>query len=402
MGEAVVVSAARSPIGRPGNGSLADVPPDDLAALVIRAALDKIPQLEERDASHLYLGCDTVSHEPGGNIARRAAIQLGPEKAPATTVNRNCASPPYSADAACRAIEPRGDRVFVIADACRASRGRPRPVTGGGLSPAFLSEHLHARAHKRSGPCSRWMGQYPLPDTHTSTRHLAERLATSLKISRYEQDEFGVRSHLLAEQAIEDGFYAKEIVPVTRRDGSVIAADDMPRPGVTYTSVSRFTPWLQPRGTVTPGNSAPPGDGAAAVITMGDARARELGINPLARIVAARVTQPVQQAVGLGAAEAARRALTDAGMVIGDMDLIEINEAFAVQVIASYRALKIDPGKLNVHGGAIALGHPSGMTGPRIMTTLLNGLQSEDAHLGLATLCTGSGQGMAIILERLS
>ena len=402
MGEAFVVSAARSPIGRPANGSLADVPPDDLAVMVIRAALAKIPQLDAHDVSRLYLGCGAADHEPGGNIARRVAIQLGLEKVPVTTVNHRCASAVHSAVTASHAIGACADGVFISAGVHCASRTRPRPVTDSSLSPALPGRCAYGQTHQRSGPCLRWQRQYALTDIHTSMGRMAERLAAGLRISRYEQDEFGVRSHLLAGQAIEDGFYAKEIAPVTRSDGSVIVADDMPRPGVTYSSVSQLTPWFQPQGTITPGNCAPLGDGAAAVIIMGDAKARELGISPLARIVATHVTQPAPHAVGLGAAEAARQALADAGMVIGDMDLIEINEAFAVQVIASHRALKADVSKLNVYGGAIALGHPFGMTGARIMTTLLNGLQTEDAHLGLVTLCASGGQGMAIILERLS
>jgi acetyl-CoA C-acetyltransferase len=402
MGEVFVVSAARSPIGRPGGGSLAEVPPDVLAAAVIRAALDKVPQLDMREIGHLYLGYSAAAHEPSGNLADRVAARLGLETVPATTVNRLCASSVHTARTAFHAIKAGACGAFISAGADCASRRRPQPATGTGLGLALPGEFMPARAYHGSGPCVRRPRKHFLADVHTRMGHMAERLAGSLRISRYEQDEFGVRSHLLAEQAIENGFYTKEIAPVTRRDGSVIAADDMPRPGVSYSSVSQFTPWWRPRGTITSGNSAPLGDGAAAVIIMGDGKARELGITPLARIVAASVTQPEPQPMGLGAAEAARQALADAGMVIGDMDLIEINEAFAVQVIASYRALKADVSKLNVYGGAIALGHPFGMTGARIMTTLLNGLQSEDAHLGLVTLCAGGGQGMAIILERLS
>jgi acetyl-CoA C-acetyltransferase len=363
MPEAVIVSAARSPIWRAGTGSLAGVTPDTLAATVVRAAMAKVPQLDADDIAHVYLGCSAVDPELGDDLARRVAVRLGLEDVPATAVNRLCVSSVQTARTAFAAIKA-------------------------GQEGVFVSAGVECGSHRR-------------PGVHASMALLAERLASRLGISRYEQDEFGVRSHLLAERAIGDGFYANEITPITFPDGTVTAADEMPRSGVSYDSVNQFAPSFGPRGRITPGNSAPLGDGAAAVIIMSDGQARELGVSPLARIVATSVTEPSPEAMGLGAVEAASRALAGAGMVIGDMDLIEINEAFAVQVIASDRALKLDVSRLNVHGGAIALGHPFGMTGARIMTTLLNGLRSEDAHLGLVTLCAGGAQGEAIILERL-
>ena len=230
----------------------------------------------------------------------------------------------------------------------------------------------------------------------------AENVATLRGISRAEQDVFGVRSQNLAEKAIGNGFFEREIVPVTLPDGTVISKDDGPRPGTTLEGVSGLKPVFRPDGTVTAGNCCPLNDGAAAVVIMSDTKARELGLTPLARIVSTGVSGLSPEIMGLGPVEASKQALARAGMSINDIDLVEINEAFAVQVIGSARELGIDEDKLNVHGGAIALGHPFGSTGARIMTTLVNGLQFEDKQFGLETMCVGGGQGMAIVLERLS
>ena len=239
-----------------------------------------------------------------------------------------------------------------------------------------------------------------LPDIYIAMGQTAENVATAYGISRADQDEFGVRSQNLAEKAIANGVFEREIVPVTLPDGTVVSTDDGPRPGTTLEAVSTLKPVFRPDGTVTAGNCCPLNDGAAAVVIMSDSRAAELGLQPLARIVATGVSALSPEIMGLGPVEATRRALRTAGMSIADLDLVEINEAFAVQVIASARQLGIDPERLNVHGGAIALGHPFGMTGARIMTTLLNAMQRHDAELGLETMCVGGGQGMAVILQR--
>jgi acetyl-CoA C-acetyltransferase len=232
----------------------------------------------------------------------------------------------------------------------------------------------------------------------------AENVARAGGISREDMDRFAVRSQNLAEESIRNGFYAREITPVTLPDGTVVDADDGPRPGVTYEAVAQLRPVFRPDGLVTAGNCCPLNDGAAALIIMSDTRARDLGITPLARIVSTGLTGLSPEIMGLGPVEASRRAMARAGMTIGDVDLIEINEAFAVQVIASARDLGLDEfgDTLNVHGGAIAVGHPYGMTGARITTTLLNGLRTADRSIGLETMCVGGGQGMAMILERLS
>jgi acetyl-CoA C-acetyltransferase len=230
----------------------------------------------------------------------------------------------------------------------------------------------------------------------------AENLATSRGISRQEQDEFGVRSQNLAEKAIANGFFEREITPVTTPDGTVVTRDDGPRPGVTLEGVSALQPAFREDGTVTAANCCALNDGAAAVLIMSDTRAAELGLTPLARIVATGVSALSPEIMGLGPVEASRRALAHAGLSVGDMDLVEINEAFAAQVIPSYQDLGVDIDRLNVNGGAIALGHPFGMTGARITTTLVNGLQTHDKEWGLETMCVGGGQGMAMVLQRLS
>jgi acetyl-CoA C-acetyltransferase len=241
-----------------------------------------------------------------------------------------------------------------------------------------------------------------LPDAYIAMGQTAENVASIRGISRAEQDEFAVRSQNLAEQAIKNGFFAREITPVELPDGTTVDRDDGPRPGVTLEAISALKPVFRPDGTVTAANCCPLNDGAAAVVVMSDRKARDLGITPLARIAATGVSALSPEIMGLGPVEATRQALRRVGMTISDIDLAEINEAFAAQVIPSYRELGIDIDRLNVHGGAIALGHPFGMTGARITATLLNGLTAMDKTVGLETMCVGGGQGMAMIIERLN
>jgi len=241
-----------------------------------------------------------------------------------------------------------------------------------------------------------------LPDVYLAMGETAENVAELRGVTRQQQDEFAVRSQNLAEKAIADGFWAREITPVTLPDGTVVTADDGPRPGTTIEKLAALKPVFRPDGTVTAGNCCSLNDGAAAVVVMSDVKAAELGLTPLARIVSSGVTALSPEIMGLGPVEASRQALARAGMAIADIDLVEINEAFAAQVIPSYTDLGVDISKLNVNGGAIAVGHPFGMTGARITTTLLNSLQFHDATLGLETMCVGGGQGMAMIFERVS
>jgi acetyl-CoA C-acetyltransferase len=405
--EAVVVATARSPIGRAFKGSLKEVRPDDLAATVVRAALDKVPQLDPATLDDLMLGCAEPEGEQGVNMARRVAVALGHDGLPGTTVNRFCASSVQTSRMAFHAIKVGEGHAFVSAGVECVSRYPAFTGAGGGreeyLNPAF--DEARARTAKTAESNETWHDPREdglLPDVYIAMGQTAENLATSMGITREEQDEFGVRSQNNAEKAIADGFFEREITPVTLPDGTVVSRDDGPRPGVTMEGVAALQPVFREQGTVTAGNCCPLNDGAAAVVIMSDTRAAELGITPLARIVSTGVSALSPEIMGLGPVEASRRALAHAGMTIEDMDLVEINEAFAAQVIPSYRELGIDLDRLNVHGGAIALGHPFGSTGARITTTLLNGLASRDKEFGLETMCVGGGQGMAMVLQRLS
>ncbi|GGP60057.1 acetyl-CoA C-acetyltransferase [Saccharothrix coeruleofusca] len=406
MPEAVIVSAARSPIGRAGKGSLKDVRADDLTVQVLKAALAKVPQLDPADIDDLMLGCGLPGGEQGFNMARVVAVLAGYDTLPGTTVTRYCASSLQTTRMALHAIKAGEGDVFISAGVETVSsfaRGSSDswPDTH---NPLFADAEARTAATAAAGASSwedpRQSGQ--LPDIYIAMGQTAENLALAKGVTREEMDQFGVRSQNLAEKAIADGFWAREITPVTLPDGTVVSADDGPRAGVTYEGVSALKPVFRPDGRVTAGNCCPLNDGAAALVIMSDVKARELGITPLARIVSTGVSGLSPEIMGLGPVEASKRALALAGMSIGDIDLVEINEAFAAQVIPSYRDLGIDLDKLNVNGGAIAVGHPFGMTGARITTTLINSLQFHDKQFGLETMCVGGGQGMAMVLERLS
>jgi len=406
MPEAVIVSTARSPIGRAYKGSLTTIRPDDLAVQMIRAAVDKVG-LTGDQIEDLALGCAEPHDEHGGNMARRVAVQLGWDNVPATTVNRFCASSTQTARMAFHAIKAGEGDIFVSAGVECVSRYKNFGSAGVGdpssFNPVFTD--AVARTEKYAETNDTWHDPREdglIPDIYIAMGQTAENVATLKGISRADQDAFGVRSQNLAEKAIGNGFFEREITPVTLPDGTVISKDDGPRAGTTLEKVSQLQPVFRPDGTVTAGNCCPLNDGAAAVVIMSDTKARELGLTPLARIVSTGVSALSPEIMGLGPIEASKQALARAGMSIDDIDLVEINEAFAVQVIGSARELGIDEDKLNVHGGAIALGHPFGSTGARIMTTLVNGLQFDDKQFGLETMCVGGGQGMAVILERLS
>ena len=406
MPEAVVVATARSPIGRAFKGSLTSIRSDDLTAQMITAALAKVPQLDPADIGDLILGCGLPGGEQGYNMARVVAIMLGHDHLPGTTVTRYCSSSLQTTRMAFHAIKAGEGDAFISAGVECVSR------FGQGSSDSWpdTKSPVFAGAEERSsklgaGGAGVWRdprddGQ--IPDVFIAMGQTAENVAGLRGISRLEQDEFGVRSQNLAEKAIADGFWARDITPATLPDGTVVAKDDGPRAGTTLEKVSTLQPVFRPDGTVTAGNCCPLNDGAAAVIVMSDTKAAELGLTPLARIVSTGVTALSPEIMGLGPVEASRQALARAGMTIDDIDLVEINEAFAAQVIPSYRDLGIDIDKLNVNGGAIAVGHPFGMTGARITSTLLNGLRFNDKTFGLETMCVGGGQGMAAIFERLS
>ncbi|MBO0847760.1 MAG: acetyl-CoA C-acetyltransferase [Nocardioides sp.] len=408
MPEAVLVSAARSPIGRAVKGSLKDVRPDDLAAQMIRTALDKIPALDPHDVDDVYLGCGLPGGEGGFNMARIVNVKNGMDDVPGATITRYCASSVQTTRMAFHAIKAGEGDVFVSAGVETVSRyakgnSDSWPDTRNPEFAEAIARTAHLAEHGSRGEA--WHDPREdgnVPDAYIAMGQTAENVATLRGLSRLELDEFGVRSQNLAEKAIADGFWAREITPVTTPDGTVVATDDGPRAGVTLESVSGLKPVFRPDGVVTAGNCCPLNDGAAAVVVMSDTRAAELGITPLARIVATGVSALSPEIMGLGPVEATRRALAHAGMAIGDIDLVEINEAFAAQVVPSYQDLGIDLDRLNVNGGAIAVGHPFGMTGARLQNTMLNSLDWHDKSTGLITMCVGGGQGMALILERLS
>ena len=405
MPEAVIVATARSPIGRAAKGTMTGFRPDDLAATIIQAALDKVPQLDPSTLDDLMLGCGLPGGEQGFNMARVVAVMLGHDELPGTTVTRYCASSLQTIRMAFHAIKAGEGHAFVAAGVETVSRYAK------GNSDAWPDTRnpVFAAAEERSVKAAQGGVEWhdpradgEVPDIYVAMGQTAENLAQAKGITREQMDEFGVRSQNLAEKAIADGFWEREITPVTAPDGTVINKDDGPRPGVTMAGVAGLKPVFRPDGRVTAGNCCPLNDGAAAVVVMSDARARELGITPLARIVATGVSALSPEIMGLGPVGASNQALARAGMSIGDIDLVEINEAFAAQVIPSYQDLGIDLDRLNVNGGAIAVGHPFGMTGARIATTLVNSLQWHDKTLGLETMCVGGGQGMAMILERVS
>ena len=406
MPEAVIVAAARSPIGRAGKGSLVDLRADELAAQLVRAALDQVPQLDPAEIDDLLLGCGLPGGEQGYNLARVVAVLLGYDALPGATITRYCSSSLQTTRMAFHAIRAGEGDVFVSAGVETVSRFVKGTSDGlpDTMNPRFDEAQARTAAVAASG-ADRWTDPRStgdLPDAYISMGQTAENVALLRGVTREEMDRFAVRSQNLAEKAIGDGFFAREITPVTRPDGTVVSTDDGPRAGVTYESVSTLAPVFRPDGRVTAGNCCPLNDGAAALVIMSDTRADELGITPLARVVSTGVSGLSPEIMGLGPVEASRRALARAGMTMDDVDLVELNEAFAAQVLPSARDLGIDEDRLNVHGGAIALGHPFGMTGARLTCTLLNGLRSLDRQIGLETMCVGGGQGMAMIIERLS
>lgn len=408
MTEAVIVATSRTPIGRARKGSLRDVRSDDLTAFIVRDVLGKVPSLDPADIDDLLLGCGMPGGEQGMNLARIVAVALGYDHLPGTTVNRYCSSSLQTTRMAFHAIKAGEGDVFLSAgveSVSRSARGSSDYIPGEDLTNPLFGEAVARAATRSKGGAGVWRDPREvgaLPDPYISMGETAENVAGLCGVSREEQDEFAALSQNRAERALADGFWAREITPFTLPDGTVVSVDDGPRPGVTTEALAGLAPVFRPDGTVTAGNACPLNDGAAAVVVMSDTRARELGLTPLARIVSTGVTGLSPEIMGLGPVEASKQALARAGLTIDDIDLVEINEAFAAQVIPSARQLGVDFDKLNVHGGAIAVGHPFGMTGARITGTLLNGLRAKDAQFGLETMCVGGGQGMAMVVERLS
>ncbi|WP_371579729.1 acetyl-CoA C-acetyltransferase [Streptomyces sp. NBC_01314] len=405
MPEAVIVSAARSPIGRAFKGSLKDLRPDDLTATIVAAALAKVPELDPKDIDDLMLGCGLPGGEQGHNLGRIVAVQLGMDHLPGCTVTRYCSSSLQTSRMALHAIKAGEGDVFISAGVevvSSTARGTSDIPTA--RNPLFAEAQARTETVSKSVGAS-WHDPREdglLPDPYIAMGQTAENLARQWGVTRQDMDEFGVRSQNLAEEAIKKGFWEREITPVTLPDGTVVSKDDGPRAGVTLEAVQGLKPVFREDGLVTAGNCCPLNDGAAALVIMSDTKARELGLTPLARIVSTGVSGLSPEIMGYGPVAASKQALSRAGLTVDDIDLFEINEAFAAQVIPSYRDLDIPLDKLNVNGGAIAVGHPFGMTGARITGTLINSLQFHDKQFGLETMCVGGGQGMAMVIERLS
>ena len=400
MTEAVIVATSRSPIGRANKGSLVDLRPDDMTAQIVTALMAKVPQVKADDVEDLILGIGQPAGEGGFNIARVAAILAGLDNVPGVTVNRYCSSSLQTIRMAAHAIKAGEGDCFIAGGveavsryASGASDTAPNPIFKGPGSRTKL---------RAAGGQPAWTAPTGLPDYYIAMGQTAENVCEVEGVTREEMDRFAARSQQRAVANQKNGFFEREITPLTLPDGRVVSVDDGPRDGTTEEGLAQLKPAFRPDGQITAGNACPLNDGAAAVMVMSLDKAKKLGITPLARIVSSGVSGLNPEIMGLGPIEACRQALKRAGMTIDNIDLVEINEAFAAQVIPSAKHLGIEMDKLNVHGGAIALGHPFGMTGARIMTTLINGLQNTNKTIGMESMCVGGGQGMAMIIERMS
>jgi acetyl-CoA C-acetyltransferase len=383
--DAVIVSAARTAIGRAAKGSLVDARPDDLVAFAIRTAVDQVPGLDPADIVDVMVGCGFPEQRQGMNLARRAALLAGlPKHVPGTTVNRFCASSLQTIRMAFHAVKVGEGDAFVAAGVESISQVNGYPKTPEELHPKLFGEDAE------------------IANVYITMGMTAENVAERFGVEREEMDRFGQRSQERAVAGQDSGFFEREITPYAV-NGAVVAQDDGPRRGSSLEKLAQLEPAFKPGGKVTAGNSCPLNDGAAAVVVMSEDKARELGVQPRARIIASAVSGVEPEIMGIGPIEAVRTVLKQAGMTIDDVDVVELNEAFAAQVLPVCREIGVDPfgDKLNPHGGAIALGHPYGMTGARIMCTLLNDLETLDKTIGLETMCVGGGQGMAMLVERL-
>ena len=400
MAEPVIVATSRTPIGRASKGSLVDARPDDMSAFIVKDVLNKVEGLDPAEVEDIIWGIGQPGGEGGFNIGRIIAV-MNEMQVPGVTVNRYCSSSLQTIRMAAHAIKADEGDCFVAGGVETVSRYMNGAADTGPHNEVFNSAEERS-AGRTTGEAGNWSASDGLPDVYIAMGQTAENVAEVLGISRERQDEFGVRSQNRAEAAMKRGFFEQEITPYTLSDGTVVSSDDGIREGTTIEGVSQLNPVFRPGGTITAGNACPLNDGAAAVVVMSDTRAKDLGIQPLARIVASGVSALNPEIMWLGPIDACRQVLDRAGMQMSDIDLVEINEAFAVQVLGSADALGIDiEEQLNINGGAIALGHPFGMTGSRIMTTLINSLQDSDKQFGLETMCVGGGQGMAMIIERL-
>ena len=400
MPEAVIVATARSPIGRANKGSLMSLRTDEMAAQIVRALMAKVPSVKGSDIEDLIIGVGQPAGEAGFNLGRMVALLAGIPEAPGVVVNRYCSSSLQTIRMAAHAIKAGEGDCFIAAGVEAVSRYQfgaadtaPNPIFKG------PGERTKLRA---LGGQPVWTPQDGLADAYMAMGQTAENVREVEGVSREDMDWFAKRSQDLASANVSNGFFDAEISPLTLEDGTVVDKDDCPRAGTTLEKLASLPPAFRPDGQVTAGNACPLNDGAAAVLVMSDIKAKALGLTPLARFISSGVSALNPEIMGLGPVEACRQALRRAGMSIDDIDLVEINEAFAAQVLPSAKHLGISMDKLNVNGGAIALGHPFGMTGARIMTTLIHGLQDRNKNIGMETMCVGGGQGLAMIIERLS
>ena len=400
MPEAVIVATARSPIGRANKGSLVSLRTDEMAAQIVRALMAKVPSVKGSDIEDLIIGVGQPAGEAGFNLGRMVALLAGIPEAPGVVVNRYCSSSLQTIRMAAHAIKAGEGDCFIAAGVEAVSRYQfgaadtaPNPVFKG------PGERTKLRA---LGGQPVWTPQEGLADAYMAMGQTAENVREVEGVSREDMDWFAKRSQDLASANVSNGFFDAEISPLTLEDGTVVSKDDCPREGTTLEGLAGLKPAFRPDGQVTAGNACPLNDGAAAVMVMSDTKAKALGLTPLARFVSSGVSSLNPEIMGLGPVEACRQAMKRAGMSINDIDLVEINEAFAAQVLPSAKHLGISMDKLNINGGAIALGHPFGMTGARIMTTLIHGLQARTKNVGMETMCVGGGQGLSMIIERMS
>ncbi|HTB96149.1 MAG TPA: thiolase family protein [Terracidiphilus sp.] len=394
MPEAVLVSSVRTPVGRAPKGALSLTRPDDLAAIALNGALERVPSLEKSEVEDVILGCSQPEGEQGFNVARMTVLRAGlPVQVSGATVNRLCAS---------------GLEAIAQAD-MRIRSGVCRVVVAGGTE----SMSLIPMGGSKPSP-NPWLAEN-YPASLLTMGLTAERVARHYKISREDQDAFALSSHQKAVEAQQDGRFTEELIPVNLTKfvpgskagkpvatDSIFAADEGPRRDTSSTALAALTPVFHSQGSVTAGNASQTSDGAAASVLMDAERARELGIEPIARLVAYAVSGCLPEEMGAGPIFAVPKALKKAGLTLDDIGLIELNEAFAAQVLAVIRELGIDPDKVNVNGGAIALGHPLGCTGAKLTATLLPQMKRRNARYGMVTMCVGGGMGAAGIFERLN
>ena len=400
MPEAVIVATARSPIGRANKGSLVSLRTDEMAAQIVRALMAKVPSVKGSDIEDLIIGVGQPAGEAGFNLGRMVALLAGIPEAPGVVVNRYCSSSLQTIRMAAHAIKAGEGDCFIAAGVEAVSRYQ---FGAADTAPNPIFKGPGERTKLRSaGGQPVWTPQQGLADAYIAMGQTAENVRETEGVSREDMDWFAKRSQDLASANVSNGFFDAEISPLTLEDGTVVTKDDCPREGTTLEGLAGLKPAFRPDGQVTAGNACPLNDGAAAVMVMSDTKAKALGLTPLARFVSSGVSSLNPEIMGLGPVEACRQAMKRAGMSINDIDLVEINEAFAAQVLPSAKHLGISMDKLNVNGGAIALGHPFGMTGARIMTTLIHGLQASNKNVGMETMCVGGVQGLSMIIERMS